>query len=76
MSTQDPQDIRHGWLKVARRIQAALSGNRGAAIVTIHVIVDENSDPMFWTAPDVILIEPKSQASALRRIIKALTGGG
>ena len=54
-----PADVKPQWLSVIRRLQSALSGNRGNAIVSINVLVDAESVPRLWTEPVVKRIEPK-----------------
>ena len=70
------EDIRPKWRNVARRMQAATSGNNGIAVVTISVVVDQDGNPLVWSPPKCVKLEPKSLASdTLQVLIEALTDG-
>lgn len=66
-----PQDVQPEWLNVVRRIQASLPGNQGYAIITIRVLVDSTNRPRFWTAPEVVKIEPKNCRDDLLVLLSA-----
>lgn len=57
-------DIRTGWLSVARRMQS-VAKSEGLSVVTINVLVDAEGNPQAWTSPKQTKIEPKGAASAL-----------
>lgn len=73
------RDIRPRWLNVIRRMQSA--GRKlttGYHVVTINVLVDCNSDPvlvngepMVWTKPNVLSLEPGTEdvASILDKMV-------
>lgn len=56
----EPQDLRQGWLSLARRLQSVAKG-RGAGVISFVVWVDDKGDPRFWTSPERKNIEPASQ---------------
>ncbi len=58
------EDINPEWFNVIRRLQS-VSKSQGLSVVTIAVLVDEGGKPLAWTAPEKLLIEPKSMAGAL-----------
>lgn len=62
-------DLHSDWLNVLRRIQSAVKDERGAAVVTIHVVVNGNAEPRFWTEPQLIKIEPVSRAADIIRTL-------
>jgi len=71
MSNQSdaPLDLRPGWLKVSRSMQAQSCKQRGYAVVSINVIVDSNGNPIFWSEPNLTKIEPAA-SDALPRLMK------
>lgn len=60
---QLPPDIKKPWLSPIRRLQGAAGGQRGLAILTISILVDENGNPVCWTDPKRTLIEPRQRAA-------------
>jgi len=69
--TTAPLDIKTAWLNIARRMQqrAINSGNEGVAIMTVHVILDENCCPVGWIEPRCVKIDPKRNAEMILRIL-------
>jgi hypothetical protein len=65
-------DIKSPWLNVLRRLQSALSGQQGYAIVSIDVVVDESNAPVFWSEPRVVKLEPK--AGGARFLAQVISG--
>lgn len=58
-----PPDILHRqWLNVIRRYQSAARQQDagGVALITISVLVNAESYPLWWTSPRVLKLEPKS----------------
>jgi hypothetical protein len=53
-------DIKPQWLNVVRRLQSACYGNQGLAILSIRVLVDAGGEPILWTEPTRVKLEPKS----------------
>ena len=53
-------DIKPQWLNVVRRLQSACYGNQGLAVLSIRVLVDAEGEPICWTAPARVKLEPKS----------------
>jgi hypothetical protein len=53
-------DIKPQWLNVIRRLQAACCGNRGLAVLSIRVLVDAGGEPILWTEPQRVKLEPRS----------------
>ena len=69
------EDIRPDWLNVVRRLQSVACRQRGYAIVSISVIVDENGTPVFWSEPDLLKLEPQGRgAQFLAQIISGMRG--
>ncbi len=59
-----PEDINKEWFGVIRRLQSVSKSN-GLSVVSIAILVDENGNPVAWTAPKKTLLEPKSMSGAL-----------
>lgn len=59
-----PEDIKPEWLSVVRRLQS-VSKSSGLSVVSIAILVDADGKPISWTAPEKILLEPKSISGAL-----------
>lgn len=62
-----PQDIKTGWLNVARRLQS-VARTQGLALVSITVLVDQEGCPRFWLEPNVRKIEPSRSADEIMEI--------
>lgn len=54
------QDLKPGWLNIARRMQQVAKTQQGLAIMRVTVIVDETGAPIQWLSPELHLFEPKS----------------
>ena len=50
-------DVKPGWVNIARHLQASVTGNNGYAIVTLKVMVVKG-DPVFWFKAEVKPIQP------------------
>ena len=56
-----PLDIKPAWLNVIRRMQSVARQSYGSqAIITNRGLVDPDGNPLNWTAPQVVAIEPRS----------------
>ena len=67
------QDIKPDWLNVIRRLQSVAQRQRGYAIVSIQVVVDENGNPVFWCEPDLMKLEPQGRgAQFLAQMIRGI----
>lgn len=59
------------WASVMSRIKQesrkTLENNRrdGVCIVTIHIVVDADGNPIVWTVPNSVRIEPTSSAKEI-----------
>ena len=53
-------DIKPQWLNVIRRLQSACYGNQGLAVLSIRVLVGADGEPILWTEPLRVKLEPKS----------------
>jgi hypothetical protein len=66
-------DIRPNWLNIARRLQSVARGqNSGIGIITVHVMVNEDGNPIGWTSPDCLKIEPKNSVD-IRSMIASMS---
>jgi len=50
-------DIKKSWLNPIRAAQAACSGNKGLAILTLTILVDHNN-PVRWMEPRLEKVHP------------------
>lgn len=57
MKRKVTSDIKDSWLNPIRAAQAACSGNKGLAVVTLVVLVDKNN-PVRWIEPEVKKVHP------------------
>ncbi len=64
MTDKLPEDINPEWMSVIRRLQSVSKSN-GLSVVSIAILVDADGKPISWTAPEKILLEPKSISGAL-----------
>lgn len=70
-SRKTPQDVKKGWLNVARAAQAACSGNKGFGIISFTVVVSGN-EPLIYLEPELKKIHPHSMSAG--QISPALLG--
>jgi hypothetical protein len=63
-----PLDIQKEWFSVVRRLQSVAKSN-GLSLVSITVLCDQDGKPLFWLSPEKKLIEPKSQAEDLIKLL-------
>lgn len=59
-----PEDINKEWFGVIRRLQS-ISKSNGLSVLSIAILVDNDGNPVAWTAPKKMLLEPKSMSGAL-----------
>lgn len=70
--TETPPDIRPAWFAPIRRLQSAARAaqkENGIAIVTIKILVNSQGDPIQWTQPDVVLLQPWRDKDAILRLL-------
>lgn len=65
-------DIRPMWKNVIRRVQSVARQHEGLALVNIIAIVNTNGDPIFYTEPKMVKIEPKKRVT-LEGLMEDLT---
>ena len=77
----NPNDIKASWkpvitewANIIRRLQSVGASQRGYAIVSLQVMIDQDGNPVFWTSPEVHPIEPQRQArDFLSRIVSGMS---
>ena len=67
-------DIKPQWLNVIRRLQSACYGNQGLAVLSIRVLVGADGEPICWTEPSRVKLEPKS--AKLETLLDLTSEGG
>ena len=55
-----PEDVRHQWLGVIRRLQSVARTQQGFAMIQIAVFVNQDGFPIQWTEPKLTRLEPKT----------------
>lgn len=56
----DALNLRPAWQKVAARLQHEARTTSGYAIISMAgILVDANGNPIMWTEPRMIRLEPK-----------------
>lgn len=58
-------DVKPQWLNVIRRLQSACHGNQGYAVLSIRILVNGTGEPVCWTEPGRVKVEPKSLTSGV-----------
>jgi len=66
------QDLKPGWLNIARRMQQVAKTQQGLAIMRVTVIVDETGAPVQWLAPEMSLFEPKASKAQFLSWLKSM----
>ena len=61
-------DIQPAWLNVARRLQSAAAKQEGAAVISVQIIVS-GVNPVFWTEPEIVKLEPKAKGAEIIKFI-------
>jgi hypothetical protein len=56
-------DIKHfsSWLRIVRALQAASCSQQGLAVVKIVIMVNDDGEPIAYSKPKGIILEPKSR---------------
>ena len=66
---KDPEDIRPEWLNIARRLQSKARGRQpGLLLMRIDILVDLEGNPIIWSKPECILMEPTRMGDELRSL--------
>ena len=66
---KDPEDLRPEWLNIARRLQSKARGRQpGFLLMKIDILVDLDGNPIIWSKPDCILMEPTRMGELLRSL--------
>lgn len=60
MPRQLPEDIKHCWLNVVRRLQSCVRPHQCPGILTIRIIMDDRGIPVRWLTPTLTPLEPKN----------------
>ncbi len=65
-----PEDIKPHWFNVIRRLQSvARESNQGLAILQMRILVDGEGNPVVWTEPTRVLLEPKRAGQQVLEIL-------
>lgn len=69
--SNEPQDIKRGWLSVARRAQS-ISKTGSLALISVTVLVNQEGEPIFWLEPSRKKIEPRRSSGEIAEIFMRL----
>jgi len=61
-------DLQPAWLNVARRLQSAAAKQDGTAIISVKIVVS-GVNPVFWTEPEIVKLEPKAKGAEIIKFI-------
>jgi len=65
-----PEDIKPAWFNVIRRLQnVAKQSNQRVGVVSIRILIDQNGDPVSWTEPELVSLEPKRQGAEVLELL-------
>lgn len=63
--TGTPLDIKPAWFNPIRRLQSVAAKSSGMAIVTMKFLVNEQGEPVQWTDPTIVYLEPKRDTKTI-----------
>lgn len=64
-----PLDVKACWFNPIRRLQSAAQKSTGLAIVSMKFLVNEVGEPIQWTEPELVLLEPKKSKEAILQLL-------
>lgn len=67
-----PSDIHPRWLDLIRKIRSLCDDNNGNAIVQVNILVNANDEPVLWTVPRVVKIEPRRSSEVIGALLTEL----
>lgn len=70
-----PEDIQQSWYNIIRRFQSVAKSD-GVSIIQLTILVDDNGNPILWSNPNIIKIEPKANKEKVIDILKMFASGG
>jgi hypothetical protein len=60
-----PLDIKPAWFNPIRRLQSVAARSSGMAIVTMKFLVNDQGEPVQWTDPTIVFLEPKRDTKTI-----------
>lgn len=60
------------WLSLIRRMQQMACTQQGLAAITVTVFVDCDANPIQWTSPRMVCLEPKDSGGELLDFLAGL----
>lgn len=64
-----PPDIKPPWLAPIRRLQSAAKLQNGLAVLSFSVLVDQSGNPVCWTSPKAVVLEPHGASSEILNLL-------
>lgn len=65
------------WESLVKRLSGVAERectNKGMAVVTIEVLVDSTGEPVFWSEPRIVKIEPRIGATVfLEKVLRMIS---
>ena len=78
VSADDMLIVPYHWMRVVRSLQAAAksatktASGRTHAVITLHLVVNHNGEPIHWLKPRFGRLEPRSGGQALELLLETL----
>jgi len=73
--TQDAEiGLLRPWFPLIRRLRKEAKTGNAHAILTVKVLVNERGEPIQWTAPERVQLEPRAGGESLEALMKHLGG--
>jgi hypothetical protein len=69
-------DLLRPWFPLIKRLrqQAKTKTGNAHAILTVKVLVNEHGEPIQWTTPERVQLEPRAGGDSLEALMKHLGG--
>lgn len=67
-----PLDVSPRWLDLIRKVMAEAKSNNGNAIVHVNILMNEHGEPVIWTTPTVVKIEPRRSSDLIAQLLNEL----
>ena len=67
-----PTDISPRWLDLIRKVRSECADNNGNAIVHLNILINEKDEPVLWTIPSVVKIEPRRSSEVIGALLTEL----
>ena len=67
--------LESAWGNLILRLQGIAQQQRSACVLRMNIVIDDHGNPIMWTPPEVIKLEPQNKVKEfLCEMIVGLTG--